>query len=148
MCNLERGMLGGRTECCVDHKFEAGEKIFEILVVAVGHLPYHCPQSLVDSFADRVTSRVVSSSYHLCDVEVFTNLAHYSLHELWSVVRPEFVGYPSCKDDPLHDRLAHLFHCPVGQKFQHCFPGEQIYDDQNFSIVHSIEVHAVALPRE
>jgi hypothetical protein len=48
----------------------------------------------------------------------------------------------------LHDRLAHALHLPIGEKFQHGFTREQIYQDQNFAIVHAVEMYPVSLPRQ
>jgi anthranilate/para-aminobenzoate synthase component II len=67
--NLEWGALDGRTEGCVNHKFERGQEAYEILVVQIRKFPYHCAQNLVISLADYgATSRIVPARYNLRDV--------------------------------------------------------------------------------
>jgi hypothetical protein len=70
------------------------------------------------------------------------------LHKLWRVVRANFVWYAAREDDPLHDCLAHAFHFPVWEKFQHGLTREQIHHDQNFAIVHAVEIYPVSLSRQ
>ena len=121
MSYLEWGALGGRTECCVYHELKRREEVLEILVVQIREFPNHRSKSLIDSFADGVASWIMPARDDLVDVQVFSNLSHNSLHQLWSIIRAKFIRHSTRENDALHDRLAHAFHLTIGEKFQHGF---------------------------